>query len=112
MKTVFELSNNTNSLAVSTTGRIDIIDWNRLVRIEADSNYCRLFLENGRTLFVAKVLKKFEKELDRKLFIRPHNSHLVNRSFISSYMKGVHASLVLSTGEQIPVSRRKKSLFA
>lgn len=112
MKTVYELCHKTNSLAVSTTGRKDIIDWNLLVRIEADSNYCRLFLENGRTLFVAKVLKKFEDELDMQLFIRPHKTHLVNKSFIASYIKGVHASLVLSNGDQIPVARRKKSLFS
>jgi|SRR5688572_423851 len=112
MKTAYELSHNHNSLAISSTGRVDIIDWNRLVRIEADSNYCRLFLENGKTFFVAKVLKKFEDELDRQLFIRPHKTHLVNKSFIASYIKGVNASLVLSNGEQIPVARSKKGLFS
>ena len=111
MKSPYELSHNNNSLAISSSGRIDIIDWNHLVRIEADSNYCRLFLENGKILFVAKVLKKFEAKLDRQLFIRPHKTHLVNKNFISSYIKGVHASLMLSNGEQIPVARSKKGLF-
>jgi len=112
MKTAYEFCHNHNSLAISSVGRIDIIDWNRLVRIEAESNYCRLFLENGKTLFVAKVLKKFEDELDRQLFIRPHKTHLVNKNFIASYIKGVHASLTLSNGEQIPVARSKKGLFS
>ena len=112
MKTEYELCYNNSSLAISSLRRTDIIDWNHLVRIEADSNYCRLFLENGKTLFVAKVLKKFEDELDRQLFIRPHKTHLVNRRFIASYLKGVNASLVLSNGDQVPVARRKKILFS
>ena len=112
MKTAFELCHNNNSLAINSLGRIDIIDRNRLVRIEADSNYCRLFLENGKTFFVAKVLKKFEDELDSQLFIRPHKTHLVNKNFIASYIKGVNASIVLSNGEEIPVARRKKGLFS
>src|SRR5687768_1644431 len=112
MKTAYELCHEANSIAVHNFRGREIIDWNRLVRIEADSNYCRLFLENGKTVFVAKVLKKFEKELDRQRFIRPHKTHLVNKNFIAFYIKGVNASLMLSTGEQIPVARSKKSLFS
>src|SRR5687768_9706718 len=95
-------------LTVTIVGRIDVINWDNLVRIEASSNYSRLFLANGKTLFVAKVLKKFEKELDNRIFIRSHKTHLVNCSFIKSYIKGANSSLLLSTGDCIPVARNKK----
>lgn len=110
-----EMSYNENhqceSLTVATVGRVDIIDWNNLVRIEASSNYSRLFLSNGKTLFVAKVLKKFEAELDKRMFIRPHKTHLVNLSFISAYHPGTHPTLLLSNGESIPVARKMKKQF-
>ncbi len=101
-------SSSFESLTVTTVGRIDIIQWSDLVRIEASSNYCRLFLSNGNTLFVAKVLKKFEKELDNRLFIRSHKTHLVNCSFIKSYIKGANSSLLLSNGDCVPVARKMK----
>lgn len=112
MNTACQLSRDVRTLAVNTTGRQDIIAWSNLVRIEAESNYSRLILANGKSLFVARVLRKFEDELDRRLFVRTHKTHLVNKSFIISFTGGVHASLVLSNGERIPVARRRKNLFA
>ena len=79
-----------------------------LIRIEADSNYSRLYFSDGSTLLVAKVLRKFEDELDKRFFIRPHRTHLVNTSFVSSYTKGRYSSLLLANGELIPVARRNK----
>ena len=87
------------------------MEWNKVVRIQADSNYSRIYFSNGKTLFVAKVLKKFENELDQQLFIRPHKTHLVNSSFIQSFVKGTKASLLLSNGEYIPVSRNKRKMM-
>ena len=107
----YQTTDHIESLTVATVGRIDIIDWNNLVRIEASSNYSRLFLSNGKTLFVAKVLKKFEAELDKRLFIRPHKTHLVNISYIQSYVRGTHPTLLLSNGESIPVARKMKKQF-
>lgn len=108
METNYNAEYQVESLTVATVGRIDVIDWNNLIRIEASSNYSRLFLSNGKTLFVAKVLKKFEAELDKRIFIRPHKTHIVNSSFIQSYIKGANSSLLLSNGEFIPVARNKK----
>src|SRR5919109_930335 len=84
------------SLTVATVGRVDVIEWDKLVRIEASSNYSRIYLSDGKTLFVAKVLKKFEEELDKRVFVRPHKTHLVNSSFIQSYIKGTNSALLLS----------------
>src|SRR3989337_1412083 len=108
METIHNEDYTVESLTVATVGRVDVIDWNKLIRIEASSNYSRLFLSNGKTLFVAKVLKKFEAELDQRVFIRPHKTHIVNSLFIQSYIKGPNSSLLLSNGEFIPVARNKK----
>lgn len=98
-------------LTIGKAGQTDFIEWNNVVRIQADSNYSRIFLSNGKTLFLATVLKEFEIILDQQVFIRPHKTHLVNPSFIQSFIKGAHASLLLSNGESIPVSRNKRKLM-
>ncbi len=94
-------------LLVATTGRINVISLHALVRIEALSNYSRLFLADGTTLFVAKGLNKFEKKLDHCMFVRTHNTHLVNLLFIDCWFSP--DTLQLTNGEHLPVSRRRKS---
>lgn len=97
------------TLIVSTVRRTDLIAWHNLIRIEASSNYSKIFMADGKTLFTAKVLKKFEAELDSRFFIRTHKTHLVNKEYIRSFITGLHASIVLSNGEIVPVSRRHKN---
>jgi two-component system LytT family response regulator len=96
---------------IGKAGRTDFIQWDNVIRIQADSNYSRIFLSNGKTLFVATVLKKFEAALDQHVFIRPHKTHLVNHSFVQSFIQGANASLLLVNGECIPVSRNKRKLM-
>ena len=96
--------------AQTTSSRVGIasLSGQNLVRIEAESNYSWLIFADGSRSFVAKVLKKFEEELDSAIFIRTHRAHLVNANFVSKYRKGRNASLVLVNGELIPVARRNK----
>jgi len=96
-----------NRLAIATTGRMNLIEVDHLVRIEAWSNYSKLVFANGRTLVVAKVLKKFQEQLRENHFIRAHNTHLVNIHFIRSISSNRHPSLHLENGERVSVSRRK-----
>ena len=100
------------SLAVPTCGRIDIISLDTLVRVEAISNYSKLFLSNGKTLVVAKVLKKFEQRLDARQFVRTHKAHLVNLDFIISYCRGAEKKIVLANGETVAVARRKQKYLS
>ncbi|HJW30958.1 MAG TPA: LytTR family DNA-binding domain-containing protein, partial [Saprospiraceae bacterium] len=76
---------------------------------EAQSNYSRLIFADGHTLVVAKVLKKFEEQLDPGSFIRAHKTHLVNLQFVRAYEGKEHKALVLENGESIAVSRSKRS---
>jgi len=76
-------------MMVATAGRVDVVNVDHLVRIEAQSNYSKLYLADGTTLVVAKVLRKFEEQLSQNPFIRAHKTHLVNLHFIRS-LEGLH----------------------
>jgi two-component system LytT family response regulator len=97
-----------NSLTIATLGRIDVIALDKLVRIEATSNYSRLFMSDGSSLLVAKVLKQFEAQLDKYAFIRTHKTHLVNMQYIRSCTGLQHKMVQLENGEEIAVSRAKQ----
>ena len=80
-----------------------------IIRVQALSNYCKLFFTDGTTLVVAKVLKWFEEKLPAGEFIRIHRSHLVNREQLLAIGKADNrAKLTLRNGEVMQVSRRKK----
>ncbi len=82
-----------------------------IIRIQAVSNYSRIYFSNGKVVVVAKVLHWFEDSLPIDMFARVHRSHLVNRMFVGSVNGKRTEKLVLLNGEIITVSRRKKSLF-
>ncbi len=103
-----------NILLLPNSTGTAVIDINNIVRIEAISNYSKLFFANtstgGRkTLVVAKVLKWFDELLSDKGFIRIHRSHLINISCINSYNNNNRHKIILQNQEQINISRRKRS---
>lgn len=95
-------------LAVASCGRIDLIRSHALVRIEGMNNYCKLILEDGKTIIVSKVLKTFEDRLDPNSFIRTHKTHLVNIDHVRDFHQGSNAYVTLLNGDRIAVARRKQ----
>ena len=78
-----------------------------IIRIQAFSNYSRIYFSDGKVVVAAKVLHWFEDSLPETMFARVHRSHLVNRMFVAA-IKGTRSkSLVLSNGESIAISRRR-----
>lgn len=83
---------------------------NQIVRLESDSNYTTVFLESGEKVMVSKPMKHFEDFLDESMFIRIHNSHIINMKFLKSYNrdKGVAE---LEGQKEIPISKRRLAVF-
>jgi two-component system LytT family response regulator len=100
-----------DKIAISTTEGIDFIQVKTIVRIESNSNYSKLVLNNGHSIVVTKLLKDFEEMLTKYRFYRIHNSHLINLSCISKYIRGDGGQVVMQNGDTIDVARRKKDEF-
>lgn len=81
---------------------------NHIVHCEAEGTYTFFYLRNGEKILVSKVLKEYAELLENNGFIRTHQSHLVNLSFVKSWLKEDGGALLLETGERIPVSRPHK----
>jgi len=106
-----KISINQPNIILPTSKGAEVVAIHNIVRIEAVSNYSKLFFSDGRTFVVAKLLKWFEEKLNSGHFIRVHHTHLINTNFIRQYVKGKRGKVGLNNGEWIDVSRRKKSLF-
>jgi two-component system, LytTR family, response regulator len=79
----------------------------KIIRIEASSNYSKLFFEDGTTLVVAKVLHWFENKLSPADFIRVHRSHLINIIYIEQYSHG--CTITLNDNSFFTIARRKQT---
>lgn len=84
-----------------------LIDTNTIERIEASSNYSKIFFSDGKILVTAKLLSWFEDQLQTESFTRLHRSHLINNRYLLMH-QSAGKSLELQNGKIIPVSRRRK----
>lgn len=82
-----------------------------IIRLEADNNYTRFFIQNQSPILVSKSLKDYENILPKHYFFRCHKSHLVNLDYLLRYDKRDEEVLVLSDKSRVPVSRRKIDLL-
>jgi len=99
----------TNKIALNTQSEIRVLNFDEIIRCEAMDNYTRFFINDESKILVTKTLKEFEKTLPVRMFMRPHQSHIVNKSKIQSYVKTEGGYLLLKNGDRVPVSVRKKS---
>jgi len=83
-----------------------------IIRCEASNNYTRFFLNDGEVLVVSRPIFEYEDILQDYGFVRCHQSHLVNKAFIKSWVRESGQFLLLQNGEEIPISRNKKDQLA
>jgi len=104
---------NSNRILLHAKNAIEVVNQNELIYLQADSNYCNVFVKGGKRIMVTKTLNELEKLIDQDVFIRIHRSYTVNINFIKkiSTEDGAY-DVILEDGKKLPVSRRKKdSLF-
>jgi len=95
------------TITVKTSDQTYLISVFDIIRLEADGAYTNI-ITSEQTIIASKNLKFFERILSNDLFIRTHQSHLVNKNHIKNFHKA--GSLEMSNQEMVPVSFRKKSI--
>ena len=101
----------TGKVGIPTMEGVEYLQVDSIVRCLAEGNYTRIYVDDGTEIYVSKSLKIVENMIDNPIFIRPHNSHLINSKRIKKYIKGAGGHLILDDGTSIPVSRAKKDVM-
>jgi len=65
--------------------RMTVVHPAKITRLEAISNYTRVYLQDHPPVLMAKVLRAYDVLLRPYGFIRTHRSHLVNPEFVTSF---------------------------
>ncbi|TDW95676.1 LytR/AlgR family response regulator transcription factor [Dinghuibacter silviterrae] len=88
-----------------------LVQPSRIIRCEASNNYTTFFLQGNEKIVVSKPIFEYEELLGGYGFIRCHQSHLVNKAHIRSWIKEDGGYLLLEDNTAIPVSRQKRDLI-
>jgi two-component system LytT family response regulator len=95
-------------VALSIDGKIKMIPFDSIIYCESESNYTYIYLAQGKRVMISKTLKEVEKIIGNPGFFRVQNSYLVNLGHIKEYIRGEGGELIMSNGDEVKVSRKKK----
>jgi two-component system, LytTR family, response regulator len=95
-------------IALQSTRETRFVEPDKIIRCESSNNYTTFFLFNGESILTSKPIFEYEEMLADYGFVRCHQSHLVNKIFIKSWIKDEGGFLLLENGVKIPISRNKK----
>ena len=98
-------------IALSTNDEVVFLKLKEIIRLESNSNYTTFYAEDCDKVMVARTLKEFEDILPPDLFIRIHQSHLVNLDHVKKVLKEDGGYALTSDHAKLPISRRKKDYF-
>jgi two-component system LytT family response regulator len=98
------------SIAIAMKNEIRVIDINNIIYLKSNSNYTEIYLRKGIRILASNTLKRYETKLDSKQFFRVHNSYIINKSHLTSYLIK-ESSVILYNNHNIPVARSKKKVL-
>ena len=100
-----------HKLPLPTQEGFVFVNFEDIVRAEADRSYCIFSVINHPKIMVSKPLGYFEDRLVNRNFIRVHSSHIINLEQVSEYVRGEGGHVVMTDQEIVPISRQRKDDF-
>ncbi len=94
-------------LQVSTAVDTRIFHSNQIVYIQSSDGGCKIYLSDGDEIYSSKNIGAYDRELQGlHLFVRTHQSYIVNLNYIQGYTNRTERKLILrSPFPQLPSSK-------
>lgn len=91
---------------LKTHGRLLSVNPEKILYCKAEGSYTRVIIEgNCQEILVSKPLNRFQRCIPVEMFLRCHNSYLINVKKVQSFNS--KKKIIVFEGCHIPVSRRK-----
>jgi two-component system LytT family response regulator len=103
--------NDNAKIALPQQNEIRYVEVSDIVRCEASNTYTFFYLQGGDKILVSKPLKEYADLLKPKGFLRCHQTHLVNPTYIKSWLKEDGGVLLMQNGDKIPVSKPNREMI-
>jgi two-component system LytT family response regulator len=98
-------------LCIPSLKGFQVIELDDILYAESSGNYTNLYFANNKMVCTSKPMHEYEKLLEDAGFLRIHKSILVNLLHVKEYLRGEGGTVILSNGNELEVSRRKKDLL-
>ena len=106
-----ETVHETDKLVLPASHGFDVLEFDDVIRLEADGCYTQVVIKNGKNKMVSHTLKDFEDTLPKERFFRVHKSHLINLKYIKEYSNYSGNYVTMTDGSKVEISRRKAPEF-
>ena len=100
-----------HKLALSNAECLTFISVEDIIRCEASGGYTLFHMCNGEKLTSARTIGEYEELLPPDLFLRIHNSHIVNLLHVKKYYRGRGGYIEMNGKINIEVSTRRRNEF-
>lgn len=98
-------------IAIASLKEIRLVSVKDILRCESENTYTFFYLTNGEKILSTTPIITYEELLHDYGFLRCHQTHLVNKSYVKSFLKTDGNSLLMQDNCIIPVSRQKKDMI-
>lgn len=98
-------------IALSTGDGLVYVQLKEIMRIQSVGNFTYIFPNDGKRILASHNLRFFDENLPTPEFVRPHQSHILNTTFVKKFIKDEGGFALMTNGDKIPVSRRNKDKF-
>ncbi|MBK6274395.1 MAG: response regulator transcription factor [Saprospirales bacterium] len=112
VRTIKEQNLQENKIMINTNDGAIFVKVSEIVKLESESNYTIIYLENNKKIIASKTLSVFEEMLEKLNFSRVHRSSLINLTKIKNIENdaGNYFAKMID-GSLVEISRRKKKDF-
>jgi two-component system LytT family response regulator len=103
--------NFTTRIVVNTNSGTHVLKINEIMYFELKHKKSfKLHINNRPVLLIPLNFNSFQKQIPDNLFVRVHQSYLININYVDQYIKS-SSNIILKNGVHLPVSVRKKDLL-
>jgi two-component system LytT family response regulator len=106
VKEHLQFNHTANRIALRDQYHLRIVIYDDILYCQSDNGYTTFHLTDGRQVVVCRSIKEHERLLPPAVFLRIHQSYIVNSKYVELYHK--EGYVVLKNGSQLPVSVRKR----
>ncbi len=103
------LPDENQKVALFTAERVELVSISEIIRCQSHNNYTEIFLNGGKRVIISKSLSEVESGLQGHNFMRIHQSHLLNLTYLQSFEKLAGGHILLSDGTELAVSQKNKT---
>lgn len=93
-------------IVLKTLENVYVVYEDDISHCKSDGNYTTFYTQQSEKILISKPLKKILELLSEDIFIRCHQSYLVNKKHVTRYNK--QGFLLMNSRVKVPVSSRRK----